>query len=162
MTLPFLLKFHKPNEAPDIWVALPALLSVYRHRGTQVSRFLLPLTCSQQRKHLGFFNRPLVLCLLAPVSSAFSQGPPIIVIILSLLYPPSPSPAGSFWLIFTCHLSLRLTNALRFTKPPLACFTNRRWLCSLSVSPPNHFLHSNLALSPPLSEFSERSLLTFE
>ena len=101
-----------------------------------------------------------VLWLLYPL---LSQGPYIIIIILSLLYPPSLPLNWVFLIGIYMSPIFNFTNALlHFTKPPLAYFTNRRWLCFLSVSSPNHFLHSNLALSPPLTEFSGQSLLTFK
>ena len=136
-----------------------ALLSVYRHPGTQVSRFLLPPVLTEEASG----SLIALLCtVLWPLCPLLSQGPHIIVIILSLLYPPSLPLNWVFLIGIYMSPIFNFTNALRFTKPPLACFTNRRWLCFLSVSPPNYFLHSNLALSPPLSEFSGQSLLTLK
>ena len=70
-----------------------------------------------------------VLWLLYPL---LSQGPYIIIIILSLLYPPSLPLNWVFLIGIYMSPIFNFTNALLpFTKPPLAYFTNRRWLCFL-------------------------------
>lgn len=100
-----------------------ALLSVYKHTSTQVNCFLLP-SC-YNRGSIWFFNHPLVHCALAPVSSTFSRT-------LHYYYYPfssvsSISPLNWVFLIGIYMSPILFTNALlHFTKPPLACFTNRR------------------------------------
>lgn len=94
---------------------------------------LPPPSCSS-RGSIWFFNRPLVHCGLAPVSSAFSRTSHYCDYPFSSVSSLSPSQLGLSDWYFVSPI-FNFTNALRFTKPPLACFTNRRWLCSLSVSP---------------------------
>ena len=100
-----------------------ALLSVYRHPGTQVSRFLLPPVLAEEASGSLIALLCTVLWLLCPL---LSQGPHIIVIILSLLYPPSLPLNWVFLIGIYMSPIFNFTNALCFTKPPLACFTNRR------------------------------------
>ena len=156
---PPLFLFHKPNGNP--LTEVPQLFS--QSTNTPVPRSIassFPPVITEEAFGSLITLLYTVLWLLYPL---LSQGPYIIIIILSLLYPPSLPLNWVFLIGIYMSPIFNFTNALlHFTKPPLAYFTNRRWLCFLSVSCPNHFLHSNLALSPPLTEFSGQSLLTFK
>ena len=122
MTPPLFFKFHKPNGSP-LTTEVPQLFSVYRHPGTQVSRFLLPPVLTEEASG----SLIALLCtVLWPLCPLLSQGPHIIVIILSLLYPPSLPLNWVFLIGIYMSPIFNFTNALCFTKPPLACFTNRR------------------------------------
>ena len=80
-----------------------ALLSVYKHTGTQVSCFLLP--SYYNRGSIWFFNHPLVHCALAPVSSTFSRTLHYYYYPFSSVSSISPSQLGlSDWYLHVTYL----------------------------------------------------------
>ena len=80
-----------------------ALLSVYKHTGTQVNCFLLP-SC-YNRGSIWFFNHPLVHCALAPVSSTFSRTLHYYYYPFSSVSSISPSQLGlSDWYLHVTYL----------------------------------------------------------
>lgn len=104
MTPPFFFKFHKPNGSP--LTEVPQLFS--QSTNTPVPRSIassFPPVITEEAFGSLITLLYTVLWLLYPL---LSQGPYIIIIILSLLYPPSLLSTGSFWLVFTCHLSYSL------------------------------------------------------
>ena len=120
---PFFFLISQTKWKPPDDRSSSALLSVYKHRGTQVSRFLLPPVLTEEASG----SLIALLCtVLWPLCPLLSQGPHIIVIILSLLYPPSLPLNWVFLIGIYMSPIFNFTNALCFTKPPLACFTNRR------------------------------------
>ena len=122
MTPPFFFKFHKPNGSP--LTEVPQLFS--QSTNTPVPRSIassFPPVLTEEAFGSLITLLYTVLWLLYPL---LSQGPYIIIIILSLLYPPS-LPLNWVFLIGIYMSPILFTNAfLHFTKPPLACFTNRR------------------------------------
>lgn len=125
---PPLFLFHKPNGNP--LTEVPQLFS--QSTNTPVPRSIassFPPVITEEAFGSLITLLYMVLWLLYPL---LSQGPYIIIIILSLLYPPSLPLNWVFLIGIYMSPIFNFTNALlHFTKPPLACFTNRRWLCFL-------------------------------